>query len=110
MKRINRARPQACFKSQHKQTTTTTSNTKKLLLSMAGIKINQEVVDQFNQLKFSNKLPFFTCKLSQDLSEVVVDHMAESGASWTELETCLPDDDCRYAVFNFHYEQEGSKR
>jgi len=77
---------------------------------MAGVKINSEVLDQFNQLKFSNKLPFFTCKLSQDLSEVVVDHMAQSGASWTELDAFLPEDDCRYAVFNFDYEQEGSKR
>jgi len=77
---------------------------------MAGIGISSEVVDYFNQLKFSNKMRFFTCKLSNDLSEVVVENSAPTESSWADLEASLPANECRYAVFNFDYESEGAPR
>lgn len=78
---------------------------------MAGIKINSEVIDIYNQLRFGKGcMQYFSCKLSSDLSEVVIDHTGQPNASWEDMEATLPTNECRYVFFNFEFEQEGGKR
>ena len=78
---------------------------------MAGIKVNGEVVDMYNQFRFGKgDVKFFTCKLTNDLTEVVLDSFGPSNSSWEDLESKLPRNDCRYAFCHFDYEEEGGKR
>lgn len=79
---------------------------------MAGITVSDEVVNQFNQMKFAKGgVKYFTCKLSSDMTEVIVDTLGSSNATWEEMESQLPRQECRYIFFHFDYEgSEGGKR
>ncbi len=78
---------------------------------MAGITINETVVNKYNEMKFGKGgMKYFTCKLSDDLSEVVVDKEGSATSTWEEMEAQLPRNECRYVFFRFHYEHEGGKR
>ena len=77
---------------------------------MAGIAVAPEVVDKFNHLKFGKDMKFFTAKLSDDFTQVVVDQIGSASATWEDLEAVLPRNDCRYAFFHFDYEEEGALR
>jgi len=77
---------------------------------MSGIRISDEVMDHYNQLRFGREMRFFTCKLSNDLTEVVVDKTGGSDSQWNDLVSFMPGRDCRYGFFNFDFEKEGGKR
>lgn len=44
-------------------------------------------------------------RLSEDLASIVVDKTAEKVGSYDEFVAELPENDCRYAVFDFEYEK-----
>lgn len=49
-------------------------------------------------------------KLSDNNEEVVVAETGAPGASYDEFLACLPDNDCRYAVYNAEYSTEDGER
>lgn len=54
---------------------------------MAGIRVNSEVVELYNQFRFGKGgMRFFTCKLSNDMTEVVLDSTGASNSSWEDME------------------------
>lgn len=64
----------------------------------------------FQELKLRKKSRFITYKLSSDNRTIVVEKEAKRDAKYDEFVAGLPDDDCRYAVYDFEYEkspQEG---
>ena len=64
---------------------------------MTGIRVNSEVVELYNQFRFGKGgMRFFTCKLSDDMTEVVLDGTGSSSSSWEDMEETLPKNDCRY--------------
>ena len=78
---------------------------------MTGIRVNSEVVELYNQFRFGKGgMRFFTCKLSDDMTEVVLDSTGASNSSWEDMEATLPKHECRYIFFHFNYEEEGGKR
>ena len=78
---------------------------------MAGIKVSEEVVNKFNEMKFvRGGMKYITCKLSNDLTEVVVDAKGASTATWEDMESQLTRNECRYIFFNFDYEEDEGKR
>jgi cofilin len=50
--------------------------------------------------------------LNDGLTQVVIDKEAPPNTSYDEFQKALPKDDCRYAVFDFEYDQAdgGGKR
>ena len=49
--------------------------------------------------------------MNDDQTEVVVQENGESDATWDDFCAKLPDDDCRYAVFDFDYTlEDGGQR
>lgn len=73
--------------------------------------MNSGVVDTYNQLRFGKQsMKYFTCKLSSDMREVIVDTVGSATASWEEMEATFPQNECRYAFFHFDYEEDGGKR
>jgi len=96
------AGPERNQQTQAKQTTSK---------AMAGVQVSSEAVNTYNQLRFGKGgMKYFTCKLSSDMTEVVVDTIGSSTASWEEMEAALPKNECRYVFFHFDYEHDGGKR
>ena len=72
--------------------------------------MDDECLNVFQELKLRKKSRFITYKLSSDNRTIVVEKEAKRDAKYDEFATELPDDDCRYAVYDFEYEkspQEG---
>jgi cofilin len=85
--------------------------------SSSGVKVNQECVTVFNdELKLGKKTKYVIFKLSDDRKEIVVDKKApsDSGKSTEEMHeqfvADLPENDCRYAAYDFEYDSGEGKR
>lgn len=74
-----------------------------------GIKVSDDVVAAFNDLKIGHKYRYVVCKIA-DESEVVVETKADTSATYEDFVGSLPDDDCRYCVFDYEFEKDGGKR
>ncbi|KAF0974834.1 hypothetical protein FDP41_006308 [Naegleria fowleri] len=80
---------------------------------MAGVAISDDVVQSFNNMKLkkedapSQAIKF---KMSNDLKSVEVLEKVPKGTSYEEIVASLPEDDCLYAVVDFHYDNEDGHR
>merc|ERR1711974_509834 len=74
------------------------------LVMSSGVAVNQDCISKFNEFKLKNNNRYLLFKLSDDLSQVVIDKEAPVDASYESFLAELPDQDCRYAVYNFEYE------
>ena len=66
-----------------------------------GYKLNDEVQNAFNDLKFRRKYKFVQFKITND-KEIVVDRTEEKGTFETFVSQ-LPENECRFAVYSFDY-------
>jgi len=76
---------------------------------MSGIAIDDDCVHKFNELKLAHSYRYLIYKISDDLTQVVVEKAVTSG-SWEDFEHALPANDCRYGIFDFEYEKDGGVR
>jgi cofilin len=56
-------------------------------------------------LKLRKKYKYIVYRLSDDLTNVVVDKKVESCQNYDDFVAELPENDCRYAVFDFEFEK-----
>lgn len=70
---------------------------------MSGVAVCDEVVESYQSLKLGHKHKYVIFKLNDDLTEVVVDFKAEANATYDDFVGKLPENDCRYVVFDFEY-------
>eukprot|EP01115_Flamella_aegyptia_P002937 TRINITY_DN14512_c0_g1_i1.p1 TRINITY_DN14512_c0_g1~~TRINITY_DN14512_c0_g1_i1.p1 ORF type:complete len:139 (-),score=46.53 TRINITY_DN14512_c0_g1_i1:76-492(-) len=76
----------------------------------SGIGVNDEIVDIFQSLKLSKKIRYFIAKMNDDLTEVVVEKTGGRDETWESFVDNLPDDDCRYAVFDYEFDAGEGQR
>jgi len=76
----------------------------------SGIAISDDVVHKFNELKLAHNMRYTLFKMSDDLTQVVLEKTAPNSATWADFEKDLPKDDCRYGIFDFEYEKDGGRR
>jgi len=76
----------------------------------SGVAVSDQVLQKYQELKLGHSLRYALFKLNDTQTEVVVDSTAAPGATYEEFVKALPPNDCRYAVFDFEYEQEGGAR
>eukprot|EP00163_Fabomonas_tropica_P012295 TRINITY_DN23554_c0_g1_i1.p1 TRINITY_DN23554_c0_g1~~TRINITY_DN23554_c0_g1_i1.p1 ORF type:complete len:140 (-),score=47.73 TRINITY_DN23554_c0_g1_i1:242-661(-) len=69
-----------------------------------GIAVNDDCVNEFNELKLRHSSRFVIYRISEDMSEVIVEHKAPPETSYDDFVAKLPQDDCRYAVYDFEYD------
>ncbi|KAL7720504.1 Actophorin [Entamoeba marina] len=77
---------------------------------MSGIALNDEVTQVYNDFKLSHKYSYVLFKMNDDMTEVVVEKVAEKTATYDDFLADLPANQARYAVFDLHYDtDEGSR-
>lgn len=77
-------------------------------MSRSGVGLGPDCVTTFEELKLKKTYSYIIYKLSADKKTIVVGDKGE-GQSYDEFVNALPENDCRYAVFDFHYELNPSE-
>ena len=67
--------------------------------SVSGVAVDSDVVTEYIALKRS-KSQFLVCRVADQLGRIVVEHSGPKGAPYDSFVACLPDADCRYAVWD----------
>jgi len=76
----------------------------------SGVAVHDEVVTTYEQLKLGHSYRYVFFKLNDNQSQVILDKTAPPSATYEMFVKELPTNDCRYAVFDFEYEQDGGRR
>jgi len=74
-------------------------------MAASGVTVQDQVVTEFNNIKIGHKYTYILMKITDDFKEIEVERTAEVGTgSWEDFTTGLPANDCRYAVYDFHFD------
>eukprot|EP01124_Arcella_intermedia_P020260 TRINITY_DN27759_c0_g1_i1.p2 TRINITY_DN27759_c0_g1~~TRINITY_DN27759_c0_g1_i1.p2 ORF type:complete len:142 (-),score=9.17 TRINITY_DN27759_c0_g1_i1:95-520(-) len=75
-------------------------------MSNTGVAVDPALVSLFNDFKLRNTLKFFTLKLNDANTEVVLDQQGDPSTTYADFLKVLPANDCRYAFCNVEYNTE----
>eukprot|EP00761_Pharyngomonas_kirbyi_P011355 gb/GECH01011380.1/.p1 GENE.gb/GECH01011380.1/~~gb/GECH01011380.1/.p1 ORF type:complete len:143 (+),score=34.64 gb/GECH01011380.1/:1-429(+) len=79
-------------------------------MAFSGVKANDECVKLWNDFKLhSSKISAIIYKINDDATEVVVENTLEKGSSWEDFVKCFPEDQARFAVYNFQFNTEDGR-
>ncbi|KAF8583127.1 actin cross-linking [Ramaria rubella] len=73
----------------------------------SGVGVNTECLETFQQLKLKKTLKYIIYGLNKDNTEIVVLKSSDS-QSYDDFISDLPEQDCRWAVYDFEFEKEGA--
>jgi len=75
-------------------------------MAASGVTVKDEVVAEFNNIKLGRKYQYIQLKLTANLQEIEVEKTvnASDKSSFEDFARQLPSDDCRYAVYDYHFE------
>ncbi|MGW2600014.1 actin-binding ADF family protein [Streptomyces klenkii] len=82
-------------------------------MSRSGVGLSNDCVKKFDELKLKKQLKYIIYKLNDDKTEIVVDQDSsdDQGATYDSFIGKLPEDDCRWAIYDFDYQNnEGRPR
>ncbi|CAM0877376.1 unnamed protein product [Alopecurus aequalis] len=68
----------------------------------SGAKVNDDCITKFNELQAKRLHRFITYKL-ENSKEIVVETVGDRAKSYEDFASTLPENDCRFAVFDFDY-------
>ncbi|KAF9987674.1 cofilin [Mortierella antarctica] len=74
----------------------------------SGATVSDSCLEAFNKLKLEHKYKYIVFKVSDDNKEIIVEKTSDSGDYEAFLKD-LPNDDCRFAVYDFELEIEGNR-
>eukprot|EP00005_Dracoamoeba_jomungandri_P011665 CAMPEP_0174267388 /NCGR_PEP_ID=MMETSP0439-20130205/33450_1 /TAXON_ID=0 /ORGANISM="Stereomyxa ramosa, Strain Chinc5" /LENGTH=159 /DNA_ID=CAMNT_0015354851 /DNA_START=16 /DNA_END=495 /DNA_ORIENTATION=+ len=77
---------------------------------MSGIKVNESCKAEYKKLKAGHVDSYIIFRISDSKEEVEVESVGDQGKTFDDLKHTLPQNDCRYAVLDFSYSEEGAKR
>ena len=63
----------------------------------------------FQDLKLRKKYRFVTFCLGDENRKIIIEKTAEKDTSYEEFLSGLPDDDCRYAIYDFEYQKSADE-
>lgn len=75
---------------------------------MDSVAVSDEALKAFNELKLGKKFKFVTFVLNDKKTEIVVDQTSSEQDYEKFLEE-LPENECKYAVYDFEYELGGGE-
>ncbi|KAF8516840.1 actin cross-linking [Hysterangium stoloniferum] len=73
---------------------------------LSGVELSDGCVEKFQELKRGKKLKYIIYAISGDNKKIVVMNASDS-SSYDDFLLELPSDDCRWAVYDFHFEKTG---
>ncbi|XP_044509371.1 actin-depolymerizing factor 9-like [Mangifera indica] len=65
--------------------------------------VADECKNSFMEMKWKKVFRYIVFKIDENSKFVTVDKVGGPGASYNDLAASLPNDDCRYAVFDFDF-------
>nr|AGM32390.1 cofilin/tropomyosin-type actin-binding protein [Coptotermes formosanus] len=71
-----------------------------------GIKVSDEVVQLWNELKIGKKYRWVIFTFSANLKEIIVEKKGEKDASYSSFLDELPPKDVRYAIYDYDFPME----
>jgi len=72
-------------------------------MSLTAIKVADECLTAWNEIKIGHKHRYVIFDISKDMKEVVVLKTAEPSATYDNFLDDLPPKDCRYAVYDYAF-------
>jgi len=77
----------------------------------SGVAVHSDCIDVFQELKLKKKFNYLVFNLNKDLTEIVVLDSGKLDKYDDFITTKLPEDECRWAIYDFEFEKEdGSRR
>lgn len=74
-------------------------------MASSGVTVQDNVVTEFNGIKIGHKYQYITLKLTSDNKEIEVEKtVANNASTFEDFVRQLPANDCRYAVYDFHFD------
>lgn len=74
-------------------------------MAASGVTVQDAVVTEFNNIKIGHKYTFVQMKITDDLKEIEVEKTVNTGGcSYEEFVQQLPANDCRYAIYDLHFD------
>jgi hypothetical protein len=81
-----------------------------VLAQASGIKVSDACVDKYQELKLGKNIRAVIFTINNENTEIVVEKDLPKNTTYDEFVNALPADDCRYAVYDFEYTQDGGLR
>ncbi|KAL7276332.1 cofilin [Rhizina undulata] len=74
-------------------------------MSRSGVGLSADCIPAFEELKLgkTKETKYIIYKLSDDKKNIVVDKISNNG-DYQQFLSDLPEDECRYAIYDFEYE------
>lgn len=69
--------------------------------------MTDDVVTAYQELKLGHTARYVLLRLSDDLTQVIVEKKAGPTATYSQFIADLPKNDCRYAIYDFEYDHKG---
>ena len=77
-------------------------------LKASGVAVHDDCIPKYKELKI-RKHKYITFTLSANNQEIVVDKTSTDG-DYDKFLKDLPEDQCRWAVYDLEFERDGAKR
>ncbi|MEW5304117.1 MAG: hypothetical protein WDW38_003475 [Sanguina aurantia] len=71
--------------------------------SMSGISISDQCVDIYNMIKTKSAYKWVSYKVNEAGNEVIIDQLGARDSMYEDFVSTLPDNLCRYAIFDYAY-------
>ncbi|KAK4389303.1 Serine racemase [Sesamum angolense] len=71
--------------------------------SASGMSVHDECKLRFSDLKAKRNYRFIIFKIEETIQQVVVEKLGQPDESYDDFSSSLPDDECRYAVYDFDF-------
>jgi hypothetical protein len=75
----------------------------------SGVAVNPECLAKYQELKLGHKHKYIIYTLGNKNTEIVVEKTSQA-SEYEDFLSDLPEADCRWAVYDFEYEQDGGRR
>ncbi|XP_021775536.1 actin-depolymerizing factor 5-like [Chenopodium quinoa] len=72
-------------------------------MATMGMRVTEECKNSFMEMKWKKVHRYIVFKIDEKSGGFTVDKVGSAGEGYDDLAASLPDDDCRYAVFDFDF-------
>jgi len=74
---------------------------------MSAVPVSDDCIDKFNEMKLKHNKRFIIYKIENE--KIVIEHEADSDATYADFNDKLPDAEPRYAVVDFAYSTDDGR-